>query len=38
MNTADDFHHQAMDFAGYALMERMRGNAERATELFKKDR
>ena len=34
MSAVNDFHHQAMDFAGHALMERMRGNAEEALNLF----
>lgn len=36
MSAVDDFHHQAMGFAGHALMERLRGNAEQAIELFEK--
>lgn len=36
MNVVDDLHHQAMEFAGHALIERMRGNVEQAFELFGK--
>ena len=36
MSSIKDHHHQAMDFAGLALSERMRGNANQAIEYFEK--
>lgn len=34
MSAINDFHHEAMDFAALAFMERARGNAEKAIEFF----
>ena len=35
MSAVNDFHNQAMDLAELALIERMRGNTEGASALFK---
>ena len=34
MSAINDFHHKAVDLSAFALMEQMRGNAERSAELF----
>ena len=34
MSAINDFHHEAMDFAALAFMERARGNAKKAHEFF----